>query len=602
MAKTSEKAKAIESYLARDKIGRSTWKYTIDIDKYANEVKKLYEDTYNKIFAMLDDYHTAIDYPTYARISQLLKQIGSELDALNGKADKYLKKAMKQISEYATKTAIEDISIFDKITKKESWHYENNYNYIQQMVADNYRHIAEQTDKMRFDLKMALQQEATKVFRRASVEGLTRKEAYKALKDELIKKPEFKFVDKKGRKWDTSTYLEMLTRTVIAEGMRQAYINTLVNEGHDLVKVSTHGAKDECSRWEGKILSLTGYIKDYPTYDDAKATGEIFHPRCRHRLLAYHPRIEEVVEHYEKSKSAGDEIKLTDNNFKLNNELLAPQDPDGIHLKGAQASFEKFTGLIKETLNGLDPNAKRLLAKFINNDPTFAFEYHANTRRKGSHYNKVDNKIVFMESPYYYSPQLLDKYIEDGSAEEFKKRFKETLMHELGHYLDKKMGELVKSSKGSFLSERQKDFYDDFFYYAERYEAAISIYAAKSLFQTENEIEKNKRFWDKVQFEFASISKGTSETGGLDDVISALTIHRMDNLTPIERANNVSKTMYGHSRLYWTEFQGNRLVEVFANMFEMEMNNKTEQLQFIKKHFPEIHKTFYELYDLLLLL
>jgi hypothetical protein len=48
------------------------------------------------------------------------------------------------------------------------------------------------------------------------------------------------------------------------------------------VKVSTHrGACELCQPWQGKILSITGKTKGYPTLEEAKAAG-LFHPRCRH--------------------------------------------------------------------------------------------------------------------------------------------------------------------------------------------------------------------------------------------------------------------------------------------------------------------------------
>jgi len=58
--------------------------------------------------------------------------------------------------------------------------------------------------------------------------------------------------------------------------------NRLVEQGHDLIKVSTHrGACELCQPWQGKILSITGKTKGYPTLEEAKA-AKLFHPRCRH--------------------------------------------------------------------------------------------------------------------------------------------------------------------------------------------------------------------------------------------------------------------------------------------------------------------------------
>ena len=45
--------------------------------------------------------------------------------------------------------------------------------------------------------------------------------------------------------------------------------------------IETHGDNscEICKRWSGKIISLTGATKGYPTQDEAVADG-LFHPRC----------------------------------------------------------------------------------------------------------------------------------------------------------------------------------------------------------------------------------------------------------------------------------------------------------------------------------
>lgn len=274
--------------------GKST---EVDIDKYTDIFLEMYENTYNKIYKKLSDYYTEIDYPTYVKQEALLKQIGKILDDFSiGFGDKF-KQAIEQTSKFATLSAIKGMSYYKDATKSLDWHYDFAKKYAETTFNDNYQHIAAQTNNIKETIKKNLRSIATKTFQRASVEGLSRKEAYKLIKEEMLTKhPKFEFVDKAGRKWDTKKYFEMLTRTVIMNSLRESYVNTLTNEGQDLVKVSINGAKDACRNWEGKILSLTGATKSYPTLSDAIASGEIFHPRCRHRLVAYHPDIEDAFD------------------------------------------------------------------------------------------------------------------------------------------------------------------------------------------------------------------------------------------------------------------------------------------------------------------
>lgn len=90
-------------------------------------------------------------------------------------------------------------------------------------------------------------------------------------------------VDKGGHNWTLDRYTEMLIRTKAVEARNTGLTNRLVENGYDLVQVSSHGAIDACGAWEGKILSLTGETGKYPTLMDAKAGG-LFHVNCRHAI------------------------------------------------------------------------------------------------------------------------------------------------------------------------------------------------------------------------------------------------------------------------------------------------------------------------------
>ena len=92
------------------------------------------------------------------------------------------------------------------------------------------------------------------------------------------------FKDKAGRDWDMTRYARVVARTTTMECHIQGSCNRLLEQGHDLIKISTHrNACDKCVPWQGKTLSLTGQTEGYQTLDAAKAAG-LFHPNCRHAL------------------------------------------------------------------------------------------------------------------------------------------------------------------------------------------------------------------------------------------------------------------------------------------------------------------------------
>lgn len=91
-------------------------------------------------------------------------------------------------------------------------------------------------------------------------------------------------VDKAGRRWDLETYSKMVVQTKTNQSFRRGLEFEAMEQGFDLAVISSHGAKDACSNWEGVVVSLSGRSKDYPYIRDVEATNEIFHPNCKHSL------------------------------------------------------------------------------------------------------------------------------------------------------------------------------------------------------------------------------------------------------------------------------------------------------------------------------
>ncbi|MGK9388844.1 phage minor capsid protein [Bacillus sp. RK1064] len=90
-------------------------------------------------------------------------------------------------------------------------------------------------------------------------------------------------VDAKGRRWKPEVYADMVTRTKMMQTYREATTNEAVDRGVLYAQISAHSAKDACRGHEGEIIKLTPDAPgDFKTYEELQATGEIFHPRCKH--------------------------------------------------------------------------------------------------------------------------------------------------------------------------------------------------------------------------------------------------------------------------------------------------------------------------------
>lgn len=164
----------------------------------------------------------------------------------------------------------------------------------QKIVALNGRTVdkmvAVATQSMGENAVRGLRSAAVRVFARSAVEGRTDNEIQKALQEEWDKEAgneeSHRFRDKNGRSWSNASYLQMLTRTTLANISRNTQISTLTQNGCDLARISDDGGGgscDACARWSGRIVSLTGATKGYPTLDEAEGDG-LFHPNCVHRI------------------------------------------------------------------------------------------------------------------------------------------------------------------------------------------------------------------------------------------------------------------------------------------------------------------------------
>lgn len=118
------------------------------------------------------------------------------------------------------------------------------------------------------------------------------------------------FVDRAGRSWNMTSYVEMATRSAVGRAAVQAHTDRLGAAGIELVMVSD--APEECPRckpWEGKILRREGpdgpdtievehaledeqmvEVRVAGSLPEARAAG-LMHPNCRHRLSIYLPGV-----------------------------------------------------------------------------------------------------------------------------------------------------------------------------------------------------------------------------------------------------------------------------------------------------------------------
>lgn len=208
--------------------------------------------------------------------------------------------------------------------------------------------------------------------------GVTRTEAAQYVMNRLADKGLTVFKDSAGREWSANAYAEMSLRTGFANVATAAHMQTLTENGVDLVIVSTAPRPCPlCAPWEGKVLSITGATTpgkhtvpsaiDYDatvtvqveaTLDQARENG-LHHPNCRHSLSMYQPGV--YYDHHPVSDPAeyiaGQDQRRLERGIRKwrNRQAVALYEPAA---RKAEAKVQQWTRALEEHLEA-HPYLKR---------------------------------------------------------------------------------------------------------------------------------------------------------------------------------------------------------------------------------------------------
>lgn len=136
--------------------------------------------------------------------------------------------------------------------------------------------------------------------------GATTVEAQAQAWRELTAKGVTGFVDRKGKHWNLSAYVEMAVRTAAMRAYNASHQARLLAMGVTYFTVSdTARPCPLCLPWQGRVLSASGasevtawaadrdeHVKFRVDATVAEATAAgLFHPNCKHTLVAYLPGV-----------------------------------------------------------------------------------------------------------------------------------------------------------------------------------------------------------------------------------------------------------------------------------------------------------------------
>ena len=280
-------------------MARLTYPLQVEInEKTALKLVKVFKRAYKDIVAEIT---TATDFGAYNR-RVILARIESHLTRLGVDVEIFLRDELPEYYKMGADDAIRQLKRVDADIA-----VEHGFNIVHQdailaLIDDTSKSFAESLSTVNRAagrlLNKATQDLLTYQLAEGTISGKALRTVRQTIKGTLQEDGLAGLVDRAGRRWSLDSYAEMLIRTKAVEARNTGLANRMVENGYDLVQVSQHpGACPLCTPWEGKVLSVTGETKGYPTVADAEATG-LFHPNCRHAINTIVPKLAEKTKAY----------------------------------------------------------------------------------------------------------------------------------------------------------------------------------------------------------------------------------------------------------------------------------------------------------------
>lgn len=233
--------------------------------------------------SIVNELATATDWGVANR-KQLLAQIDAVLEDLNKQTQEWLEKEIpKQYTAGANDAVMQlnnvgaDVAVqtgFNRI------HKDAIIGLVDETAAAFAQGLTGVSRSGQVLLGKLTREALTQKLAQGIIGGKALKEVRREIKGVLMEQGLGALVDKGGHTWTLDRYADMLFRTKLVETRNRGIANRLVENGYDLVQVSSHGTDHaECAIWEGKILSASGATRGYPTVMEATAAG-LFHPNA----------------------------------------------------------------------------------------------------------------------------------------------------------------------------------------------------------------------------------------------------------------------------------------------------------------------------------
>jgi hypothetical protein len=227
-----------------------------------------------------------IDLTNFQRAQLLVvqKEIADALSELNDKTNEWVKTMIPKAAEDGVISSIIALGVAQTVEEAQKIVTFNRLNrdFIKTAVADTQDDLLQVSQNVERKVRTAIRQVTAEAMRSNLTQGINTTDSIKRdilrdLRKQLGDSLNTGILDTMGRRWKPEVYAEMVTRTKLAQTQRESAINDALGRDALYGIISSHGAKDACRNWEGKIVKLTADAPgDYPYYR-MLPNREIFH-------------------------------------------------------------------------------------------------------------------------------------------------------------------------------------------------------------------------------------------------------------------------------------------------------------------------------------
>ncbi|WP_314587914.1 phage minor capsid protein [Paenibacillus terrigena] len=254
-------------------------KYDYDTEK----IVKAYKTAIKDILATLD--RIDISNMTRANTAAALTEVAMILASINEESAQWVAENIPIATRDGVLSALVSLDVKDAV--KVASFNKLNRGMVDAIIADTQSDLLAVTQNVERRVRSAVRTVTAESMRANMARGVNgRKTISRDILDGLRKKlgdsVNTGIIDAAGRRWKPEVYVDMITRTKTLAAHKEATINEAVGRKAYYGVISRHGAKDDCRKWEGRVVKLVPDASgDYPYIGDIPR-NEIFHPCCRH--------------------------------------------------------------------------------------------------------------------------------------------------------------------------------------------------------------------------------------------------------------------------------------------------------------------------------